>query len=136
LPASPQVAASKRCRAIALVLLGIFLIADPNMLGVEKADDGRENRFFREFASLEILLDPPAKPLQGLPEFKQSLVFRAVSLGPEIGVISILCASSRIDAGRLQMTVRVGAKPCIGIGRGQSDRIEPLDFVAVRDAIA
>ena len=52
---------------IALVGLGIFLVADPDMLGVEQPDDGGEDRFAAEVAALQVLLDPPPERGSALP---------------------------------------------------------------------
>ena len=98
------------------------------MLSVEKADDCGKNGVFGQFPAPEILIDPPAEPLQRLSEFQQSFIFRAFPLGAEIGVIAILRAPSCIDAGCLEMTVRIGAKPRVRVSRGKSDCVEPLDL--------
>ena len=119
-----------------LFVLGIFLVADADMLGVEQPDDRGEHGVAAELAPLEVLLDPPPQPRQRLAELEQAFVFRALALGAEIGVVAILLAAARIDAGRLEMAVGVGAEPGLLIGRRQADGVQPVDLVAVGDALS
>ena len=71
-----------------------------------------------------------------LPNSSRPSIFRGVPLGAEVGVVAILLAAAGIDAGRLEMAVGIGAEPGVGIGRRQADRVQPVDLVAVGDALA
>lgn len=45
-------------------------------------------------------------------------------------------ASARIRSGRLARTIRIGIEPRLGIGRGQANPAEPIDFFRVLDQFA
>src|SRR6185295_14553310 len=130
---APKVPAAQGRRAEALVRLGIFLVADADMLGVEQADDGREHRIAAELAPLEISFDPAAQPRQGLAELAQAFVFRAVPLLAIVGMIAILLAPAGIDSSGLEVAVGIRAEPRVLVGGGQADGVQPVDLVAVGD---
>src|SRR5579884_2077889 len=126
----------QRGRTIALVLLGIFFVADADVLAVEQSHDGGENGFARELAFLQVLFDAAPETRQRLAELEQALVFCVLALGSEVRMIAVLLAAPRIDSRGLQMSVRIRAKPGVFVSRRQADGIEPIDLVAVGDAIA
>src|SRR6478672_3956924 len=103
--------ASQRGCTKALVGLGIFLIADADVLAVEQTDDGSEHGFPGEGAALEVSLDLPPQPRQCFAELEQAFIFGAFAFGAELGVIAILLAASGIHPRRLQMTLRIGTEP-------------------------
>src|SRR5205085_9185228 len=107
-----------------------------DMLGVEKANDGRQDRVAVEGALSQVLVDLAAQLRQRLSELEQAVIFGALALRPEVSVVAILLASAGIDPGRLQMPVGIGAKPAVLIRRRKPNRVQPVDFVAVGDAIA
>ena len=105
------------------------------MFGVEQPHDRREHAVAVELAALQIRFDALADLGQRLAEFAAAVIFGGVLLGAIIGVIAILLAPARILAGRLDMAVGVLAEPGVDIGGGQGERVEPVDLVAVGDAL-
>jgi hypothetical protein len=51
-------------------------------------------------------------------------------------VVTVLLATTRIDSGRLKMSVRIGAEPGVGIGRRKSNRIEAINLTPIGDAVS
>ena len=106
------------------------------MLRVEEVDDRGEHRLAGELAPLEVAFDPPPQPGQGLAELEQAVELRALALFAELRVVAILLAPARIDPGRLEVPVGIGAEPGIGVGRREPDGVQPVDLVAVGNALA
>jgi hypothetical protein len=129
-----KVPAPERGRAEALVVARIFLVADADVLDIEQANDRSKDGVAAELAALQILLDPAAQPRQRLAELAQPGKLGAVLLFAEVGMITILLAAPGIDPGRLEVAVRIGAKPSVAIGRRQADRVQPVDLLAIGDA--
>src|SRR5436309_96178 len=50
-------------------------------------------------------------------------------------MIAILLPAAGIDAGRLQMAIRIGAEPGIFISWRKADRVQPVDLIALGDAL-
>jgi hypothetical protein len=132
----PDVAAEQGGRSEALVLPGVLLIANAQIFGVEQPDDRGEHGLAVERALVEVLLHGAAQPGQSLAELQQAGEFGRLGVRPEIRVVAVLLAAAGVDPGRLQMAVGIGAEPVVGIGRWKTDRIQPVDRLAVGDALA
>src|SRR5687768_11511683 len=96
-----------RCRLRSVVAPKLLLLlADADVLAVEQMDDGGEHGVPIELAAAKVLFDPAPQPRELLAEFEQAFVLGRFPLLAESGVIAILLAPARIDAGRLQVSVR------------------------------
>ena len=131
-----EVAVAQGGGAEALVRARILFVADADMLGIEQADDRGEDGVAAEFALLEVGFDPLAQFGESGAEVDHRVEFRLVAAGAEIVMIAILLAAAGVDPGGLQMAVGIGAVPGVGIGRGKGDLIEPVNLLAVGDALA
>ncbi len=120
-------------RAEALVRLRIFLVADPHVGRVDQPHDGGDHRLAAGRIAGHVRRDALAQRRQLAAERRQPLIFAAVAPGPEIGMIAILPPPARIIADALDVAVRVGAEPDPLISRRHTDRVEPVDLVAVGD---
>ena len=121
-------------RAVALILLGIGLVADADAADVEQADHGRDHGVAAQRALPEIGLDPLPELRQRLAKAPAAIIFRRLLLLAEAGVIAILLAALVVIADRLDVAVRVRAEPGVAISGRQADRVEAVDSVAVGDA--
>src|SRR3546814_2243112 len=65
-----------------------------------------------------------------------AIIFVGVARHAEVGVIAILLASACVIAGGEDMAVRRRTEPRVLIRRGQRDRVETVDFIAVADDLA
>src|SRR5262249_49204822 len=119
----------------ALVLLRIFFASDSNVLGVEKAYDGGENGLAGDVTQFQVPFHPSTEAWEAPAEFEQPFVFRCIAPFSELQVVTILFAAPGIHPRRLKMPAGIRAEPGVGIGRGQSNRIEAIDLVAVRDTL-
>ena len=135
-PLAAEMAAAQRGRAEALVVAGIFFIADAHMLPVEQPDDRGEDGVASSLRRLRSLSTRRAELGQRVAEFEAAFIFGGVLLGAVIGVIAILLAAARVLAGGLDMAVGILAEPGVGVGGGRRDGVQPVDLVAVGDALA
>jgi hypothetical protein len=131
-----RMAGAQRGRAEALVGLRVSLVADPQIFIVHQPDDGRRDRVAGEAALAQIRRDPLAQLGQSAAEIGRPVIFRSVAAGSEAEMIAILLPAFLVIADRLNMPVGVRAEPGVAIGRGQGDRVQPVDLVAVCNAVA
>src|SRR6185436_15614765 len=101
--------------AVALIVLHIGFVADPDAAGVEQPHDRRDDGVAAELALAKVGLDPLAQLRQRLAEVAAALVFRRLPAVAEIGMVAILLAALVVIAGRLDVAVRAGAEPGVAI---------------------
>ena len=65
---SPDVPAAEGRRSKALVLLGILLVTDADVLGIEKPHHGSEHGLARERALFQVLFDAPPQARERFAE--------------------------------------------------------------------
>src|SRR5688572_25659698 len=126
-----------QCRgAEALIRLRIAGIADPDAAEIEQADDGCDHCVLTERTARKIIGDAGAYAGQGCTEIEAAVIFLGLLPRAEIGVVAILLPTLFIIADRLDMTLGRGAEPGVTIGGRQCDPVQPVDLVAVLDAIS
>src|SRR5205085_8685793 len=89
-----------------------------------------------EIGRAQVALQPRAQPRQHLAEFQHAAELRAVARGAKVGVITVLLAAARIRAGRLDVSVGVGADPDIAPGRRYGEPVDACARLPVGDACA
>jgi hypothetical protein len=133
-PLHVGVALAKRGRTETLVVLRIGLVADADPGKVEQPHNRRAGLVLAETRPFEVLQDPSAKAGESLTEGGAAVVFPRLLRGAKVRMVAILLPPAIVPTDRLDMAVRIGTEPGIGIGGGQADRVQPVDFVAVGDA--
>ena len=131
-----DMAIAQRGQAEALVRLGVFGVADADKRHFHQANDRRQNLFARQTAAPQIGFDTGADQRQDASERQKLCVFRLVAHLAPARMVAVLLAPARVAAGRLQMTVRVGANPHLGPGRRNSQRPDAPQYVDVADQCA
>ena len=107
------------------------------MAEIEQPDDRGDRASLPSPRCAQIGLDPRAQPGQRAAERRRSSsYFARLARLAEIGVIAILLAALLVPADRLDMAVGLGAEPGVAIGGRQADRVQPVDLVAIGDALA
>src|SRR5690606_35013141 len=86
-----------------------------------------------ERAPAQILLYLRADERQSFGEGKARLELAGIPLGDEIGMIAILLAPARVDAGGENVGIGDGREPGRLISGRQGDMVEPVDLVPIRD---
>src|SRR6202007_823228 len=69
-----------------------------------------------------------------LAEVWKTRELAGLRIGPKIGVIAVLLAAAIIDAGRLELAVRILAEPGIFVGGRERNGVQPIDGLSVGDA--
>src|SRR3546814_6445176 len=87
-------------------------------------------------SDLKIVGEPRAEQRQRMAEGGAAVIFVGVARHAEVGVIAILLAPACVIAGGEDMAVRRRTEPRVLISRGQRDRVETVDFIAVADDLA
>ena len=119
-------------QAIALVLLGVFVAADPDEGRLQKIDDGGENLLTRQAAQSQMLSDLLADIRQALGEVQHVMVLGALADLPKARMITVLFAPSGVAARGLDVPIRFRADPNIGPGRRDGERLDALQGRAHR----
>src|SRR5512144_1455162 len=101
---------AQRRQAEALVLFGVFLVADANQRGLEQPHDGCQHRTAGERLAPHVAFDLLADRRQRAAEFLHALELDFVSRRVPVGMIAVLLASARVSSGRLQVPPRIGAR--------------------------
>ena len=122
--------------AVGAVLLGVAGVADADQGFVQKVDHGGQDFLAAVFGFGEVLLQGFAQGGQGFAEREQAAVLVLVADLAPAWVIAVLLAAPGVAAGGLEMAVGVGADPDAGVGRGDGQGVDALDFVGVADAVA
>ena len=130
------VAVAQRRRAEAAVGLGIAVIADADPAEIEQPHDRGDHRILGEPAAGKIRLHLGAQRGEHTAEIGGPLIFLGLGSGAEVEVVAILLPALVVIADRLDMAVGQGAEPGIAIGRRQRDAVQPVDLVAIGDAVA
>jgi hypothetical protein len=93
----------------ALVLLGVFVVADAEQSQLHHAYNGSQHALARQPRSFQIFLDTRADQRQHARESKQLAVLGVVAYFAPARMIPILFASTLIATRRLQMPIRIAA---------------------------
>jgi hypothetical protein len=133
---NPCMAVAERGRSEALVLLGIFLVADSHPGLVDQTDDGGEHGLARRRLALQILVEALPELRKAASEAREALIFAALLLLAERGVVAILLPALRVEADRLDMAAGVRAEPAALVSGRHPDRVQSVDLVAVGDPLA
>ena len=131
-----QVAPPQRGEAVGAVLAHVFVVADADQRLVEQAHDRGEDLPAAQVGRAQVALEALAQERQHLAEFQHALELRLVARRPIVGVVAVLLAPARIRAGRLDMTVRVGADPDARPGGRYGEAVDARAGVASDDALA
>ncbi len=116
-----RVLLTQRREAERLVVPRILLVADANERLLEQLHDGGKDLFARQAGAAHVGGRARANARQGLSERDQAAVFHFVAHLSPSRVITILLASARIAAGRLQVAVRIRADPNVRPRRGDDE---------------
>src|SRR5262245_11753079 len=124
---------AKGGQTVGAILLGILTVADTYQGFVEKADYRGQHLLSRRSAFAHILRNALSHAQQQPSELNDTRIFISVAHLPPIIVIAILLAPTRIAAGRLDMTIAIGADPHFRPCRRHSKRAYPLQRALIRD---
>jgi hypothetical protein len=122
--------------AIAPVGLRILLVADPDHAQIEKTHHARHNPLAGQRIAGEVLLDALSHPRQQPPERNACAEFLRLARGAEVGMVAVLLAAAVVEADREDMPIGMRTEPCITVGRGKRNRIEPHALFGIGDAPA
>lgn len=117
--------------AVAVVGLGVMLVADADRRQVEQSHHSGQRPLSRDAAPSNVLSNALAHQREQLAEAGAGVIFRALLLGAEIGVVTVLLAPRIVMAGGEDVPVRRGAEPRVFVGGRESDRIEALLFACL-----
>src|SRR5207245_10227871 len=114
-----DVSVAQRGQPERVVLPGVFLVADPEVRGLEQADDGRHDLILRQPVTSQITRDAPPEVGQDLSEAGHAVEFVGVTGLAPARVLAMLLAPPGVPPGCLQMAARAGRDPDV-IPRGRS----------------
>ena len=95
----------------------VFLVADAHERFLEQRDDNGKNFLPGQSRQCAIVFQPATQSRQSLTEFDHARKLAVVTRLTPARVVSILLASPRVAAGRLQMPSRLRANPDVGVSR-------------------
>src|SRR5262249_29564331 len=122
-----DVAPLERGEAVAAVLAGVLLAADPEEAAVEQADRARQHPPAGQAVAAEVARGRPAKARKRPRELHHPLELLAVAARAPAVVVAVLAPPGRVGADRLQVAVRVGTDPDVRPGRRDRERGDPLE---------
>src|SRR3954453_8434011 len=111
-----------RGQTVGLVRDRVLLGADPEEASVEQTHRGGQHALARRLvAGLEVRGDALAQLRKRAGEARH--VFELLGIAPSApgGVVAVLLAPGRVDAGRLKMPARVGADPHVAPRRWDAE---------------
>ncbi len=123
-------------RAEALILFDILFAANADVANVEQADDRGDDGVMVGRLAVQIALHLRAEERQGTAEIGKAVIFFRIPLRAEIDVIAILLAALGVISDRLDVPMGRRAVPGVDISGRQGDLVQPVDLLAVGDAVA
>jgi hypothetical protein len=118
----------QRRQAIAVILLRIIVVADPNEGGLEKMNDGGKDFLSREASKGHVLANLRADGRKSLGELHHMFHIWCFRGPLETLMVAILLASLGIATRRLDVTVRRRADPDVCPG-GDGERLDAPEDV-------
>src|SRR5690606_21293790 len=119
-----------------LVRFGVTFVADPDRAQVKQSSAAADDLVAAPGPTRHVLRHPLSPLGQTPAAFAPAVEFHSFLTLSDFGIVAVLLASARIDPGGEQVPAFVRAVPRVGIGRRQRDPVEPVDLVAVGDALA
>jgi hypothetical protein len=116
------VAILQRGEPVAIVLLGVVVVSDPDERRFQQVHDGGQHLFTWKATERHVLTDLFPYGGKSVSERNNVLVFRAFPDLTKPRVVAILFSSFGIPTGRLNVAIRIGADPNIGPSRRYSER--------------
>ena len=130
-PGSSDVPALQRGQAEAAVLVGVHVVADPEVAQVQQPYGDRTGPFQRHPVDADVGEDLLAGPGERAPEGEHPVELLGITAGPPVGVVEVLPSPGRVGADGLQVPVGIGTDPHV-LPRGRDhQRPDPLGVLAV-----
>ena len=118
---------------IGLVLTRVLAVADADQGRVEQHHHGCEDLFPSKPRLGDLCFEFLAQFWQRLAKRLETRVLVTVAYLTPARVIAVLLATTGIAAGSLQMALRVGTDPHVGIRRRHGQCVQALDFIRILD---
>src|SRR6202022_143491 len=115
---------AQRGQAKAVVLFGVFWIADARQRALHQPNHSGQNLVARQAATAQIRIDPLPDQRQCPAETEHVLELGFVTHLTPVRMVAVLLAPARIAPDRLKMATRVGADPPLCPGRRDGERLE------------
>ena len=117
------------------VLARIAVVANAQRRGVQKADYRCRHRGLRGIPRFQVALDAPSNQTQLGRKGRHALELGLLALLLPQRVVAVLLAPPGIAARRLQVALRIGADPHIGVGGGNDQEAYALELARVADGL-
>jgi hypothetical protein len=124
-----------RGEPVAVVLLGVVFGADPEEAAIEQPQRARQHLPPAELLTAQVLADHLSQTRKSACEVEHLVELLLVAPRAPARVVEVLLASRGVDAGGLQMTIRVRADPDIGPGGRDRELADPREHFLVADPV-
>ncbi|MNH13783.1 hypothetical protein D3C79_733650 [compost metagenome] len=112
-----DVAVAQRGQAVGFVVAQVALVANTDQCVVQQADHQCHYLFPVQPRARQVCLQLCAKLGQCLGKGQHAPIFVLIAQLAPLGVVAVLLAATRIAPCGLQVALRVGADPHVGVGR-------------------